>query len=163
MHVPSSRITALKRPFKKYLNLLRDPYPRNKELVFEDYELKFPEIKFTYRVNSTRYESTARIDLPVETLAKLNRDEHHPLFVNLGLSLAAGHFLLTDFASVCCACAKLETRDIELLESQLQESLTEFRYLQGLDPSRPVRVRSSGITPLRPVPFSNGAVICARG
>lgn len=155
MRVPSSRIPALKRPFKKYLNLLRDPYPRNKELVFEDYELNFPEIKFTYSVDSTRYESTAKIDLPVEILAKLNRDEHHPLFVNLGLSLAAGHFLLTDFATVCCACAKLEPRDIELLESQLQESLTEFRYLQGLDPSRPVRVRSSGITPLRPIPFPN--------
>lgn len=155
MPMSTTRLSAMKRPLKKAKNFFRDPLPRNKELVFEDYELRFPEIAFTYRVSDTRYESTARIDLPIKKLSELNRDEHHPLFVNMGLAFAAGHFLLSDFATLRCDCAKLERREIELLEGQLLESLTEFRYLMGLDPSRPVRVVSSGLVPLRPIVFPN--------
>ena len=127
--------------------------PRNRELVFEDYDLRFPEIAFIYRAGGNRYESTVTLDLPPDSLSVLNRDEHHPLFVNLGLSFATGHFLLCDFATVRYECARLKQRDIRLLEVTLQEALTEFRYQMGLDPSRPVRVVSSGRVPLRPVSF----------
>ena len=133
--------------------LFRDPLPRNRELVFEDYELRLPGIVFIYRADGIRYESAVTIDLPADCLSVLNREEHHPLFINLGLSFAAGHFLLGDFASVRCECARLEQRDTELLEGILLEALTEFRYQMGLDPSRPVRVVSSGTIPLRPLPF----------
>jgi len=136
-------------------NLFRDPYPRNKQLIFEDYELCFPSIRFFYRAGGKRYTSVARIDLPIELLEQLNRADHHPLFVNLGLSIAPAFFLLGDFESVCCACAKLEAADIEFQEFQLLECLGEFRYLQGLDPSRPVRVTSSSDVALRAISFPN--------
>ncbi len=153
MQLSSTRITALKRPLKKVQNFFKDPYPRNKELIFEKYELDFPDIKFTYSVAGAQYESVVNIGLPVATLALLNGTDHHSLFVNLGLSFATAHFLLSDFKTVNCACAQLNGREIQLLEAQLQESLTEFRYLQGLDPSRPIRVVSSGTIPLQAVAF----------
>ena len=142
-----------KRPLRKVRNFFRDPLPRNRELVFEDYDLRLPEIAFIYRAGGTRYESTVTLDLPPDSLSLLSRDEHHPLFVNLGLSFATGHFLLGDFSSVRCECARLKQHDIELLEGALLEALTEFRYQMGLDPSRPVRVVSSGNVLLRPISF----------
>ena len=149
MQLSTTRLSAWKRSLKKVRILFRDPPPRTKELVFEDYDLRFPEIGFTYRVGKVRYESVVRFNLPMEMLTRLSREEHHSLFVSLGLSFATGHFLLSDFASVRCNCAKLDQRDIELLEGRFQELLTEFRYLAGLDPSRPVSVVSSGEVPLR--------------
>ncbi len=151
----STRVSALKRPLKKIRNLFKDPLPRNRELVFENYELRFPDIVFFYRVSGVRYESVVSFDLPVETLGILNRKDHHPLFVNLGLSFAAAHFLLGDFAVVCCECAKLDQQDIELQEAQLLGMLAEFRFLLGLDPSRRVKVRSTGTIPLTPVPVTD--------
>ena len=153
MHVSATWLSAWKRRLGRLRNLYRDPLPRNRELVFEDYVLRFPEIAFIYRAGGIRYESTVTLDLPPDVLSLLNREEHHPLFVNLGLSFAAGHFFLGDFATLRCDCARLEQRDCRLLEGVLQEALGECRYLLGLDPSRPVRVVSSGNVPLRPLPF----------
>lgn len=154
MKISTTRSTALKRPFKKLRNFLKDPWPRKKELVFEDYELRFPEIAFIYRTGASRYESTVRIDLPIELLSRLNREEHHSLFVNIGFSFASGHFLLSDFATLRCDCAMLDSNEIALLESQLLESLTEFRYVAGLDPSRKVKIISNGKPPLKKIAFS---------
>jgi len=147
--------TKLKRPIKKIQNFFRDPLPRNRELVFENYDLCFPDIVIIYRVGEKRYENRVQINLPVDELSILNREEHHSFFVNIGLSFATSHFLISDFDSVRCECAYLDKQDIELLERQFLHSLTEFRYMHGLDPSRPVHVVSSGTTPLNPVSFKN--------
>jgi len=155
MRITSTRLTALKRPLKKIQNLYKDPLPRNKELVFDGYELNLPEIVYQFSVEDKKYFSTASIDLLAEDLAQLNREEHHSLFVNLGLALVSGHFLLSDFASVRVDCAKLDASQIQLLEKHLLESLTEFRYLLGLDPSRRVKVLSSGDNLLKPIPFKS--------
>jgi UDP-N-acetyl-alpha-D-muramoyl-L-alanyl-L-glutamate epimerase len=155
MRISSTRLTALKRPLKKIQNLFKDPLPRNRELVFEGYELNLPEIVYQFSVAGKKYFSTASIDLSAEDLAQLNQEDHHSLFVNLGLALVSGHFLLSDFSTVRVDCAKLDSRQIQLLEKHLLESLTEFRYLLGLDPSRKVRVLSSGSCTLKPIAFNS--------
>ena len=121
MRITSTRLTALKRPFKKIQNLFKDPLPRNRELVFEGYKLNLPEIVYQFSVAGKKYLSTASIDLPAEDLAQLNREDHHPLFVNLGLALVSGHFLLSDFSTVRVDCAKLDSRQIQLLEKHLKK------------------------------------------
>ncbi|MBU2708147.1 hypothetical protein KCM76_19300 [Zooshikella marina] len=155
MQMSTTRLSALKRPLKKVRNFFKDPLPRDKELIFEDYELKFPDIIFTYRVGNQRYNSWVRFDLPIHQLSNLNRENHHPLFVNLGLAFAAGHFILSDFATIRCDCAKLNDQECALLEQRMMAALAEFRYLQGLDPSRPVAVLSSGKRALHPIPFAH--------
>ncbi len=153
MTVSSTRIRAMKRPFKAMRNALVDPLPRNNVLVFEGYEIDWPRVYINYRAREKSYRSEAFIDLPVEELSALNREQHHALFVLLGLSFATGHFLLSDFKKVHCACGKLPTHLEQLLGQQLRESLTEFRYLQGLDPSRVIEVTSDG-APLQPISYT---------
>lgn len=155
MPISSTRLSAWKRLPKRIRNCFTDPLPRNKELVFEDYELQFPEVHFIYRVGKKQYRSVASIDLPVELLSQLTKEEHHPLFVHLGLAFAASHFLLSDFAVLRIACAALGQDELKLLETTLANALGEFRYRQGLDPSRPVKVTCSGQRRLRPLPFPN--------
>lgn len=151
------RISAIKRPLKKLRNLVKDPPPRARELVFEGFELALPQIRFTYRAGNATYVSFARLDLPATLLSRLNPREHHALFVNLGLSFVRGHFRLSDFATFRVACAALTPMQCALLQEMLSHSLGEFRYRAGLDPLRPVRVVSSGAAPLKPLAFRTGA------
>lgn len=153
VELPTARSLFFKRNIKKVRNLFIDQWPRTKVLVFEGYQLKLPEVEIIYRVNDRRYISVVSIDLQPEELASLNSDEHHPLFFNLGLAFAPSHFLISDFASVHCECANLNADEIDLIEKQILNSLTEFRYLNGLDPSRKVTVTSSGQIRLRPLQF----------
>lgn len=153
MRISSTRITALKRPVKKIQNFFKDSLPRDKELVFEGYELALPEIRYFFSCNGTTYISTAYIDLPLEDLQRLKEPELRPLLINLGIGFVPAHFLLSDFATVRFDCVRLSSSQQELLSEHFKEILTEFRYLQGLDPSRNIRVVSSGSEPLRAVPF----------
>jgi hypothetical protein len=153
MRISSTQLSAWKRLPKQVRNYFTDPTPRDKELVFEDYNLRFPEIEFIYSAGERKYRSVARIELPNDILCQLNKQDHHSLFVNLGLAFAASHFLLSDFATVRVACAALGKEEVEMLERMLANALSEFRYRQGLDPSRPVKITSSGARAMQALPF----------
>ena len=149
-----ARSLILTRSIKKVRNLIKDPLPRKKVLVFEGYQLKLPKVEVTYRVGDKRYTSVVSLNLPSEELSSLDSVKHHPLFIHLGLSFAASHFLISDFSTVKCECASLSDAETVILEEQILELLTEFRYLNGLDPSRRVTVTSSGTRALQPVEFT---------
>ena len=124
---------------RKLRNLLIEPPPRSSELLYEGYDLAYPEIAFHFRVHDHSYTHHVVLDdLTKETFEALAEEHWRPLMHHIGLLFAPFHFRLRDFASVRSTCWPLPADMRQFYEDLAIGGLGEFRYLQGLDPRRRV-------------------------
>ena len=126
------------RMVKRIRNLAKETPPRNQELIFESYSLSFPQASFTFRHKKNRYVSN--IQFSKDQGLHLADKDWGLLLTTIGLTLIPVHFRLADFSRVRIECSKLNQNVIPFLEDYIKHSLGEFRYLVGLDPTRPIEV-----------------------
>jgi UDP-N-acetyl-alpha-D-muramoyl-L-alanyl-L-glutamate epimerase len=140
------RTEAVRRRVRILRNLIIDRLPRDRELVFHSYTYAYPKLSFVYSAQGETYVSTVDLkDISEQDLATVDAQTFHRTATLIGITMAPFHFLLTDFASV-----RIEPGDFidsagrQFFETYLRSGLAEFRYRQGLDPTRLISVRTSG-------------------
>ena len=141
------RAESVRRRLRSVRNLIRDPLPRRRELVFESYATTYPKLSFTYRAQGKTYVS--RVDLggiAEEDLATIDANTFQRIATTIGITLAPFHFLLTDFAAVRMECGVIDEAARQFVEKYLRAGLAEFRYRQGLDPTRRIVFTANGGT-----------------
>jgi 7-cyano-7-deazaguanine synthase in queuosine biosynthesis len=152
------RSESVRRVKRTLRNLLTDPLPRNRELVFDSYTFVYPTLSFVYKAAGKSYVSRVNLrpdidrdrtivlpGLAQEDLATIDAATFHRIATTIGITLAPFHFLLTDFATV-----RIDPGDFidesgrQFFSRYLQSSLAEFRFRQGLDPTRAIAVTVRG-------------------
>lgn len=126
-------------------NLLSDPLPRDKELVFEGYDYVYPEVAFHFTAMGRSYCTRMKLGagVPQAAIDALPARTREIVFGVIGLALAPFHFLLSDFSAIRVRHPALPCEVLDFFSSFLPRGLGEFRYRQGLDPTRPIRVYGS--------------------
>jgi hypothetical protein len=83
-------------------NLLSDPLPRDKELVFEGYDYVYPEVAFHCTAMGRSYCTRMKLGagVPKDAIDALPARTREIVFGVIGLALAPFHFLLSDFAAI---------------------------------------------------------------
>jgi hypothetical protein len=155
------------RAIKRLRNLVADPPPRSKELLFEGFALSYPDVTFRFRLLGRTYVHRVILhEVSKETFDGLAGDEWAPLLHHIGLLFAPFHCLLTDLASVRSTCGPLSDDLRQLYEDLAVGGLAEFRYLWGLDPRRRVTFRSdvgTAVPPARKVPLHDKVLLLNGG
>jgi hypothetical protein len=132
------RAESVIRRLRSVRNLIRDPLPRRRELVFESYAITYPTLAFTYKAQGKPYVSSVDLGgIAEEDLATIDANTFQRIATTIGIMLAPFHFLLTDFAAVRMECGgAIDEAGRQFFERYLSAGLAEFRYRQGLDPTR---------------------------
>jgi hypothetical protein len=152
MKTDSLKPTAV-RIARSVRNVFRDPPPRKHILELNRIDVDGAQIDFVYRAKGREYRVS--LTLPARLSDPLKSAHGEPLqqlLTAIGLAFAPLLFKLTDFAEVAVNTAPLDLESISFFEAFFVGGLGEFRYLQGLDPARKIRVTAptgAAITPLR--------------
>ena len=132
-----------KRAIKAVRNRFVDPPPRDRTLALVSIVPDGSGIDFHYEALGASFRIRATLPpriaagitvLPAASLAQL--------LTALGISFAPFLFKLSDFARVEVRTAPLDDESLAFFEAFLVHGMGEFRYLQGLDPARPIDVRA---------------------
>lgn len=137
---PDSTIKA-KRFCKYFINAFKDPYPRNKILYFNEILKSGDEITFKFEALGEIY--CPKIILPkkiIDGFDDVPEKNIQQILIAIGVTLIPSFFKITDFECVRIRAATLDSVSREFFEKFLLKGLGEFRYLQGLDPLRKVRI-----------------------
>jgi UDP-N-acetyl-alpha-D-muramoyl-L-alanyl-L-glutamate epimerase len=132
-------------------NLFVDPPPRSHELIYEGYDLSYPDIAYRFRIRAQTFVHRIIFDeLSRQTFTSLGEDEWAPLLHHIGLLFSPLHCRLTDIAAVRATSAPLPDDLLDFYEATSVGALAEFRYRFGLDPRRRLVFRSDALTQLAP-------------
>lgn len=151
--LPMKLAYGVKRLVKSARNLVVDPLPRNRRLSLVRLRLVENRIEYHYEIAGSEYINS--ITFPAN-LSEALRQQACPamdqLLTAIGLFLAPFFFRMTDFQTVAVRTTTFDAPSKRFLESCLQGMLGEFRFLQGLDPSRRVEIdvpEGGAIEPMR--------------
>lgn len=140
---------SIRRKLRIARNFFKEPPPRSKELILDSYSYEHPEVRFEFRAPSRSFSSTVRFECIEELeLRAIGPERLHRLMTLIGMSLVPYHFLVADFRSVRVKCGRLTPDAINFYQEYFQGGLAEFRYRQGLDPTRPIEVIADHCDPL---------------
>lgn len=144
--------TQMKRGVKIVRNMIIDPLPRKNRLVIENAIFNDNLIEIWYEIKKDRYYVQVLIpDIYASQLRKLDESAKGQLFTLLGLVFSPFFFKLSDIFEIEVKTATLDKESVEFFERFLKKGLGEFRFRQGLNPSRKVKVLASldsGVTPI---------------
>lgn len=142
-HLLQSAPHGLKRSANRLRSLYRDPPPRMRQLTLCGCAIGADGLSLTYEALGRSFRVPvalpAHIAAGLRTIPDAPRDQ---ALTALGLVLAPFFFRLSDFAQINVASAALDPESAAFFEAFFVGGLAEFRYRQGLDPTRPVRVVS---------------------
>lgn len=136
-----------KRALKALRNSFADPLPRNKALIVKAVDLDESGFVITYEALSKIYK--IRVSLPqslFEIVQVQGRDSFQATLAAIAMAFSPFLFKLADFRSVRMEAFPLDKESCEFFSRFLQGGLGEFRYLQGLNPARPILVEASSNT-----------------
>ncbi|HTV00740.1 MAG TPA: hypothetical protein VMF13_09395 [Luteitalea sp.] len=134
-HLPD----PISRALKAARNLVVDPLPRSATLSILAPGLDGSQISLNYRGRGLEF--THRVTLSEGiSIDHLSPELRDGLLLALSLAMAPHLFVLTDFARVDVTWGSLTTAQSTFWSWYLQGGLGQFRYQQGLDPTRPIRV-----------------------
>lgn len=142
----------LKRQVKALRNLAIDPLPRSQRVTLASVHCNGNVISINYEAKGETYQ--IQVTFPecysseLEGLPTLVKSQ---LFTLLGLAYTPFLYKLSDFSEVEVRTASLDAESVGFFESFLRGGLGEFRYLQGLDPSRRIKLIATldeGINPI---------------
>jgi len=144
---------STKRAVKAWRNAVVDPLPRRHALTLAQLRVRGERIEFMFRAKGNTYLVTVSLP-PVlgEVLQASRSAAMDQLLTAIGVSFSPFFFKLSDFAELAVETAPLDEESRLFFERFLVGGLGEFRYLQGLDPTRPIRVAArsgEAITPIR--------------
>jgi hypothetical protein len=136
------RTESVRRRIKVVRNLIIDRLPRDRELVFDSYAFTYPNLSFVYKAEGRSYVSSVDLSaLAEDDVAAIDQATFQRVATVIGMMLAPYHFLLTDFATVRVECGdSIDGSGRDFFARSLTHGLAEFRYRQGLDPTRPITV-----------------------
>ncbi len=141
-----------KRFVRSVRNLFSDPPPRRRTLVLAAARPDGEGVEFAYTARGRRYRIHMVLPAPLAAgLPALPEGARAQVLTAIGLAFAPFLFKLSDFATVRVGTAPLDERARAFFGEFLRGGLGEFRYLQGLDPSRPIRVEANGERPPAPM------------
>lgn len=130
-----------KRLLKTARNFFKDPLPRRRTLIVKAFVARDPGIVFEYLVEQNEY--TVKLTLPEPLRRQLELQSGvatQQALSAIAVALAAHFFKLTDFLGVEIHCAPVDQKTLLFFERFFLGGLGEFRYLQGLDPTRRIHV-----------------------
>ena len=134
----------LKRGAKSARNLFADPLPRSRVLRIDSVVVDDAKISFGYSAMARSFQITVRLpgNLAVG-IPLLPASARNQLLTATAIAFAPFFFKLSDFESVDVQTATLDQRSRMFFETFLTGGLGEFRYLQGLNPARTIRVTAA--------------------
>jgi len=126
---------------KRAINTFRYVDIGKKELVIDGYEVRYPEILIQYRTNNKKY--TNRIVFRCcnrQEFEKLDDKSWDSLLANYAIIASVVFFKIKDFSVIHCSFTQLSDEAISFYEQALKNQLMEFRFFQGLNPNKYVKV-----------------------
>ena len=151
-----SAVQSTKRIVKSLRNLAADPPPRNRTLTIEAVEPH--ENGIAVRFDGCKRKYTFTVSLPDELRQRLmgsGLQAYGPTLSLIAMAFAPFLYKLSDFRTVRMAAFPLDEESISFFERFLRGGLGEFRYIQGLDPSRHITVEAAQIAPPAPVAWNS--------
>lgn len=144
---------TLKRSAKAVRNLFKDPLPRSHVLTLAGIRIDGPSVHFDYGAKGRRYVITMGLPEALSQRLDTTRPAMMQLLTAIGIAFSAFFFRLSDFATLSVQTAPLDEGSLRFFEEFLVGGLGEFRFRQGLDPSRRVQVVAAPDAEV-PVPLS---------
>jgi len=145
-----------KRIFKYIKNRTQGVLNQETHLIFKGWDIQFPKIKFIYCTNDTDYYCYFNINsLSYTEFENIDKDLLKHMLSVIGLSFSPRFFALNDFTEIRSTISL--TQDvINFFETSIPLSLAEYRYREGLDPTRPLKIISAVDTHELPLAKESG-------
>ncbi len=135
------RPKKLIRNIKRVQNLWIEIPPRNRQLVYHGLELHVPEVRYRYSACGRTF--TNRVVFQADTAERLAHAQPEVLdrlLDALGMAFVPYFFPLADFGTVSVESPFFHDRHRPFWERFFWQGLAEFRYINGLEPTRRIRV-----------------------
>lgn len=117
-------------------------------LIYEGFEIAYPEIRFRYRFLDRTWVKTLGIaDLPAESLEAAPRGVLHNLVAHIGLSFARYFFPVEDFEHLHVEAFRLPRSAVRKLEVSFARQLNEMRFRNRLPLDRRLHITISPEAP----------------
>ena len=134
----------LKRGAKSARNIFADPLPRNRVLRIDSMTVDNAKITFGYFAMDRSFQITLTLPRNLAVgIPLLPESARSQLLTATAIAFAPFFFKLSDFERVDVQTATLDHRSRVFFETFLTGGLGEFRYLQGLNPARKIRVTAA--------------------
>lgn len=135
---------------KRFLKVIEEKYKRplhcKEELTLKSISYKHPRIIYKYQAMGKIYTSYVDIStVDQRDLKRVDPVELNSVFLSIGVSLAPFHWLLCDFKSIRICDYSISKQERDFYENYLEKGLAEFRYRNGLNPIRKIRVFAKSI------------------
>jgi hypothetical protein len=133
-----------KRAAKTLRNIFADPIPRNEILVIRRVDLTAGGFSIVYEARGKSY--VIKVNLPKtlnDILEIRGLEAFQPVLAAIAMAFSPFLFKLTDFRTVRMEAYPLDKESCNFFSRVLLGGLGEFRYLQGLNPARPIFVEAS--------------------
>jgi len=138
---------------KKVRNLWVEPPPRNSVLVYHGFEVDFPEIRFRY--SACGHEFVNRVTLGCcakEQFERVAPEVMSQILDGVGLVFTIYFFSLADFGAIHVESPSFQASSRPFWEEFAFGALGEFRFVNGLDPLRRVKIVGGSSTEAAPPP-----------
>lgn len=148
------QIDTPKRLVKSIRNLFVDPPPRNKTLHVKRPRMTASGFDVCYEAVGKEY--AVAIELPDHLLKKfqeIEADKLAPTICAISMAFAPFLFKLSDFSTVLIDGFVIDKESQQFFAKFLRGGLGEFRYVQGLDPTRAVQVEAAQYRDVTPSKF----------
>jgi hypothetical protein len=129
------------RNIKRLRNLWVEIPPRNRQLVYCGLELHVPEVRYRYSACGRTFTNRVVFQADtVEQFACAQPEVLERLLDTLGMIFVPYFFPLADFGTVSIESRFFHDRHRHFWEQFFWQGLAEFRYVNGLEPTRRIRV-----------------------
>jgi len=133
-----------KRFIKAGRNLTADPPPRNKILAIRSVSVVEEGLRLEYFALKQAFHID--VELSAEIVGKIKGTPYsqlEPTLTAIAIAFSPFLFKLSDFRTVKVEVGSLDAASAKFFSRFMQGGLAEFRYLQGLNPKRPITVTAA--------------------
>ena len=126
---------------KRAINTVKYTDIKGKTLFFDGFSTNYPEIELYFSVENKKF--TNKIIYRVcdkNAFEDMEYDSWAALLMHVGLLLSPVFFKYDQFDFIHCTFGKMTSEESEFYEFAINNMLMEFRFLQGLNPNRKIKV-----------------------
>ena len=126
---------------KRVINTVKYPNISGKTLCFDGFLVNYPEVELYFSVGNKKFTNKIIYRVCDESAFNdMDYDSWAALLIHVGLLLSPVFFKYDQFDFIKCTFGKITTEMSEFYEFVIKNMLMEFRFLQGLDPNRDIKV-----------------------
>lgn len=146
-------LVIIKHYVKRLINFAKHPFRKPKTLVFEGYEIEFPNIRMNYSIDNINHSIEIHyLDYQQEHFDELTKDQWDILIGNAGMIAAPTLLNLDKIHHIHCEFLNFSPSTCQFYEDYLSGELGEYRLIYGINPKLRIRVSGNQSLPIKKLP-----------